>query len=57
LVAEEDAVRREALRETAADFIATSLRDAADLVISGARGSPEPHAEAMADAVVQQRHA
>jgi hypothetical protein len=50
-------VSREALRETGADLIATSLRDAADLVISSARGSPEPHAEAMADAVVEQRHA
>jgi hypothetical protein len=34
---EEDAFRREALQETGADLITTSLRDAANLVVTGAR--------------------
>jgi predicted PurR-regulated permease PerM len=57
LLTEEDALRREALRETGADLVVTSLREGADVVVTSARGSPEPHAETMSDAVVLQRHA
>jgi hypothetical protein len=57
LLTEEDALRREALQETGADLIVTSLREAAEVIVASARSSPKPHAELMADAVIQQRHA
>jgi predicted PurR-regulated permease PerM len=39
LLTDEDALRREALQETGADLIATSLQDAANLVVSNARNA------------------